>query len=126
MSDVTEEVKPDKLKISMNMDDLTFGDLELFEDVTGLVMSDAVRTEIVRDKTGRAVPDPDDPKGRPLKETKMSAKAMMGMVYLSLLREDPDTTFESVRKLKLSDVELELSEEAQAELDAGKDSTDSE
>ena len=116
----------EKLKISMNMDDLTFGDLEEFESVTGLVMSDAVRTEIVRDSNGRAVPDPEDPKGRPLKETKMSAKAMLGLVYLSMKHDDPTVTIDSVRNIKLSDVDLQLSEEAQEELDEGKDSTDSE
>lgn len=101
----------DKTKISMNMDDLTFGELELFEDVTGLVMSDAIKTEFVRDSKGNKVPDPDDPKGRPLQETKMSAKAMMGMVYLSLHRDDPEVTWETVRTLKLSDVDFELTAE---------------
>jgi hypothetical protein len=109
---MSEEVKEEKLKISMSMDDLTFGEMEIFEDVTGLVMSDAIKTETVRDpKTGMPVPDPDDPKGRPLKEVKMSVKAMMGLVYLSLKREDPSVTFEYVRSIKLSEVELDLQEE---------------
>lgn len=97
-----------KRKISLNMDDLTFGELELFEEITGLVMSDAVRQEVVRDKNGRPVPDPDDPKGRPLKEVKMSAKAMLGMVYLALYKDQPDLTMDSVRSMKLSDVDFEL------------------
>lgn len=106
----------EKKKISMNMDDLTFGELELFEDVTGLVMSEAVKTEIVRDKDGRPVPDPDDPKHGPLRETRMGVKAMMGMVYISMKRDDPDVTFEQVRELKLSDVELDLSENVDEEV----------
>lgn len=97
-------------KVSMNMDDLTFGELELFEDVTGLVMSDAVKTEIVRDKNGNKVADPDDPKGRPLTETKMGVKAMMGMVFLSMRRSDPSITWEQIRQMKLSDVDLQLEE----------------
>lgn len=108
----------DKKKISVNMDELTFGELELFEDVTGLVMSEAVKTDFVRDKQGNKIPDPDDPKGRPLQETRMSVKAMMGMVYLALRRENPEVTFGEVRQLKLSDIDFELTE-----TDEGKDQT---
>lgn len=101
----------EKKKISMDMDQLTFGELELFENVTGMVMSDAIKTDFVRDKNGQKVADPDDPKGRPLQETKMSARAMMGMVYLSLVRDGEDVTWEDVKKLKLSDVDFELTTE---------------
>jgi len=113
----------DKTKISMNMDDLTFGELEIFEDVTGMVMSDAIKTEFVRDKNGNKVADPDDPKGRPLTETKMGVKAMMGMVYLSLRRDEPDITWEAVRSMKLSEIDFDLVEneegkEEQKEIDS--------
>jgi len=110
----------DKKKISINMDDLTFGELEEFENVTGLVMSEAIKTEFVRDHQGNKLPDPDDPKGRPLTETKMSVKAMMGMVYLSMRRDNPDVTFGTVRQMKLSDIDFELTEGTDEE---GKDST---
>ncbi len=110
-------------KISMNMDDLTFGEMEQFEDVTGLIMSDAVRTEIVRDpKTGMPLPDPDDPKGRPLKETKMGVKAMMGMVYIAMHRDDKTVTFDDVRNIKLSEVDLDL-QESDEESELGKEPT---
>lgn len=100
-----------KQKVSMNMDDLTFGELETFENVTGMVMSEAVRTVIVTDpNTGRPIADPEDPKGRPLKETRMSVKAMMGMVYISMLRDNPQATFEEVRNIKMSDIEMEVLE----------------
>lgn len=107
-----------KQKISINMDDLTFGELEKFEEVTGLVMSDAIKTENVRDKDGRLVADPDDPKGRPLTETKMGVKAMMGMVFISLQRSNPEITWEQVRQMKLSDIDFEMLEEVDEE---GKD-----
>lgn len=116
-----EETVPEKpkQKVSMNMDDLTFGELETFEDVTGLAMSEAVKTVVVVDpKTGLAVPDPEDPRGRPLKETRMSVKAMMGMVYISMLRENPDITFAEIKKIKLSEIEMDLVEGAD---DAGKE-----
>src|ERR1700752_4678742 len=103
-------VAMDKKKISVNMDDLTFGELEIFEEVTGLVMSDAIKTEYVRDKQGNRVPDPDDPKGRPLTETKMGVKAMMGMVFLSMRRDEPTLTWADIQQMKLSDVDFELTE----------------
>jgi hypothetical protein len=113
----------EKKKIQINMDDLTFGELELFEEVTGLVMSDAIKTEYVRDSKGNRVADPDDPKGRPLTETKMGVKAMMGMVYLSLRRDEPDITWEAVRSMKLSEIDFDLVEneegkEEQKEIDS--------
>jgi hypothetical protein len=107
----------EKKKISINMDDLTFGELELFEEVTGLVMSDAIKTEYVRDKNGNRVADPDDPKGRPLQETKMSVKAMMGMVFLSMRRDNAELRFADIRDLKLADIDFELTEN-----DEGKES----
>lgn len=97
-----------KQKVSINMDDLTFGELEVFEDVTGMVMSDAIKTDFVRDAKGNKVADPDDPKGRPLTETKMGVKAMMGMVFLSMRRDDPELTWEQVRQMKLSDIDFEV------------------
>jgi len=109
---VAEVEKPTKHKVTMNMDDMTFGELEDFETVTGLVMSEAVKTVVVTDpKTGRVIPDPEDPKGRPLKETRMSVKAMMGMVFISMRRDNPEITFDDVKKIKISDVDLEVVEE---------------
>lgn len=105
----------EKKKISINMDDLTFGELEKFEEVTGLVMSDAIKTEFVRDSKGNKVADPDDPKGRPLTETKMGVKAIMGMIYLSMLRDNPEVTWADIQKSKLSDIDFELMAEGKDE-----------
>lgn len=105
----------EKIKVSMDMDDLTFGELEDFEVATGLVMSEAVRSDIVRDKEGRPVPDPDDEKGRPLREVKMGVKAMMGMVYLALKRTNPETSFEDIRQMKMSEVDFEVQESGDEE-----------
>lgn len=113
----------EKKKIQMNMDDLTFGELEVFEDITGLVMSDAIKTVEVRDSKGNRVPDPDDPKGRPLTETKMGVKAMMGMVYLSLRRDNPEITWDEVREMKLSEIDFDLVENDE---ESGKEEANSE
>lgn len=100
----------EKRKITMNMDELTFGELEEFELATGLILSDAIKEEIVRDENGRPVPDPDDEKGHPLKIIKMGTRAMMGMIYLSVKRDDPTTTFDDIRRMKLGDIDFEMEE----------------
>lgn len=102
----------EKKKVSVSMDDLTWEEMEIFEDATGLVMSDAVKTEIVRDKNGRPVPDPDDPRGHPLKQVKMTSRALSGMIYVALLRDNPDLTYDEVKKMKVSDIDFEMIEEA--------------
>lgn len=107
----------EKMKIQMNMDDLTFGELEEFENITGLILSEAMKSEIVRDpKTGQAVPDPEDPKGRPLRETRMSVKTMMGLVYIVLKRDNPDITFDEVKKIRVNDIDFDI-----LEVDEGKE-----
>lgn len=101
----------EKLKVTLNIDDLSFEELEEFEDLTGTVMTDAIGSTIVRDpKTGRAVPDPDDPKGKPLREVRMSAKTLGCFIYLGLHRTNPEITYPEVRKMKMADIDFELTE----------------
>lgn len=100
----------EKVKVSLDMDTLTFEELEEFEDRTGMVMSDAIRTVIVRDKDNRPIPDPDDPKGRPLKEVKMSARAMRCLVYLTMKRENPELQYADTLKMTMNDVDFDVME----------------
>lgn len=96
-------------KISLDIDALTLGDLELFEDACGGDLMTALTPEVVRDpKTGKPVPDPDDPKHRPLMAVKMTAKTMLGLVYVSLKREDPDMTVAQVRAMPLNELDFSL------------------
>lgn len=101
----------EKVKVSMDMDELTFEELEDFEDATGLVMSEAIKTVIVRDpKTNRAIADPDDPKGRPLKEVRMKSIAMRGLVWIALKRDNPEISFEEVKKMRPADIDFDVVE----------------
>lgn len=109
----------EKLKAKLDMDDLTFADMEDFENATGVSMSDAVKTEIVRDPiTKKPVPDPKDEKGRPLRAVKMSARAMNGMLWLALRKDNPALTFEEVRRMKMSEVDFEVEDSGEIDEDA--------
>jgi hypothetical protein len=99
----------DKLKLSM--DDLTLGEMELFEEATGKDILEALKPQPVIDPdTGRPTPDPDDPKGRPLMEARVTARTFVGLVYIALKRDNPALTLAEVKNMPLSSIELDLEE----------------
>lgn len=71
-------------RLQLNLDDVSLGDIEDFEDYTG--MSFAVLDQ---------VKDPE-------KAASMSAKVFTGMALLALRHENPDATIEEARKVKVS------------------------
>lgn len=95
-------------KIRLSVDSLTLGDLILFEDACGGDLMTALTPVVVRDENGKAVPDPDDPKGRPLKQIKVNARSMVGLVYVALHKEDPTLTIEQVKALSLDELDFDL------------------
>lgn len=111
MATKNEAAKP-KRKIRIDLDTMSLGDLEAFEDATGLTVDDVFGREFVLDETGRKVPDPDDEKGRPLtKPKKLGIRAMIGLIYVVLKREDPTMTPAKVRALGLDEFEIEDDED---------------
>ena len=97
-----------KRKIRLDMDSLTLGDLEAFEEVVGGDLMAALAPQIVRDENGRPVPDFKDPKHRPLKEVKVSAKNMTGLVWIALRKDDPDLTLAQVKAIPLNNLDFDL------------------
>lgn len=97
-----------KRKVHLNVDELTLGDLELFEEACGGDLMDALTPVIVRDENGRPVPDPDDPKGRPLQQVRVTAKTMVGLIYLTFKKEDENITLADVKKIPLSELDFTL------------------
>jgi hypothetical protein len=83
------------LDVADALDDMTFADFEDFEEVTGLAIG----------SLGSA-------KGVP-------AKAMRGMIWLQLRRDDPDVTYDSLKNMKISAINTvgEDEEEVQDEVD---------
>lgn len=95
-----------KYTINMNTDAMSFEELEIFEDIAKVPVSDAFKTTVVRNDEGHPVPDPDDPKGRPLTEVHVSARALKAMVFVNLRRQDPDITLEQVNKITLNEIDF--------------------
>lgn len=120
MENETVEVPKQKIKLSVNLDKMKFGELELFEEVTGRTLDDLVRMKpVIDDVTGKYVPDPDDPKGRPLMQAEMTSKALMAMVLIAMRREDKSVTLDDVREMGMDDVDMgvEVNADPKAESD---------
>ena len=108
MTAAKKAIAPAKRKIRLDMDSLTLGDLEAFEEVVGGDLMAALAPQIVRDENGRPVPDFKDPKHRPLKEVKVSAKNMTGLVWIALRKDDPDLTLAQVKAIPLNNLDFDL------------------
>lgn len=123
LEDPPAEVEKPKRKIKLNEDDMTLGMMEEFEDIVGKPLSTVMRkVPVIDPETKRAVPDPNDPKGRPLMEVQVSMKAMVALIFLGLREEDPTLTIDDVRKMKLSEFDLEL--ESGSSVDPPETATD--
>lgn len=97
----------EKLKLSLTLADLSLDDLEAFEDATGLDLLEEVNPKpVINPETRMPVKDPDDPRGRPLLQVKISTRAYNGMIFLAWRRLDPSKTFADVKKLKLSEFDF--------------------
>lgn len=73
---------PEPEPFVVNLNDLTIGDLEDFEDIVGVAFEDA--------QAGRF----------------RSIKAVKALVFLTMRRTNPDFTIEDARKFKITDLNL--------------------
>lgn len=99
-------------KVRMDPNMLTVGDMELFEDLTGLDLMEVLKpTPVIDEETGMPVPDPDPEKrGRPLMTFKVSSKAFRALLFIALKKADPDLTIEQFRGFKISEFDFDLEE----------------
>lgn len=106
---MSEETPKPKRKISLNENDMTLGDMEEFEDITGMSFSDAIkRVKVIDPETGMQMTDPDPAaKGAGLWENVMSMKGLVAMLYLTLRKEEPSITLADVRKMNFGEFEME-------------------
>lgn len=74
------------MKITIDPESLTFGDLEDFERETGEVLLKALDA---------------------LTKNQASAKALIGLVWVCQRQIDPGFSMDDARKVKLSDIEVE-------------------
>lgn len=83
------------MKISLDPNDLTFGDMEDFEQFTGQGLMD----------TFAKVGESGDLNG-------LSVKAVVGLLWICGRQGDPAFTVDDARKVKLTELEIEVAEEA--------------
>lgn len=93
-------------KLRFNPEDLTLGELEEFEEVTGRPFDEVMSEKEVIGPDGKPVRDK---RGRPVRQVRMAMKEITALMWLLTRREDPQFTIEQARKLKISDLnEMEL------------------
>lgn len=91
------------MKLSINPDDMTLGDMEDFEDATGVSLSKALSPVPVLDENGNRVLDD---KGRPVKEANVTAKSLIALVWITTRRTNPEFTLADARNVKVTELEF--------------------
>ena len=91
--------------LKLDPEDLSIGDLEDFEDITGQSLTEALKARPVIDSDGNRM---FDEKGRPLSEAQLSAKVIKALVFVTKRRDNPAFTLEDARHVRIS--ELKFSE----------------
>lgn len=93
----------EKVNIKFDEDNLTLGDLEDFEDATGVELFDALKPVTVKDDDGKPVRDE---KGRPVQEVQLSAKSLKALVWIVLRAERPGFSLDDARNIKVAALEI--------------------
>lgn len=91
--------------IAWNPDDWTFGDLEDFEQITGLTLEEALRPAPARDGSGEIIKNPDD-KNRPVQALRLSAKMLVAIVFIEKRHANPDYTLDDAKREKVGSLSL--------------------
>lgn len=89
--------------LTLDPDDLTLGEMEEFEEITGRTLSDLMRGEIALDDEDKPRRDA---KGKVLREINPRAKEITALVFLARRREEPDFTLDQARAVKLTELRL--------------------
>lgn len=95
---------------------ITIGDLEDFEDATGLTIEEALKPVPVHDDDGKPVrhncaedecdDDPCKDNGRPVMTVKMRPKVLKGLVWIATRHDDPTFTIEDARNVRISSLNI--------------------
>lgn len=95
--------------LNLNPEDLSIGDLEDFEEITGKSLQDALEAKPVLDENGK---QKKDAKGRPLREVQIPASVLKALVYLTKRRENPEFTLKDARNVKVTELNFTEADEA--------------
>lgn len=105
------------MRLHIDPNAMTIGDLEDFEDITGKSFDKVLAGTIVRDEETNEVMK--DAKGRPLREVAMRAIDLKALIYVTQRAIDPTFTLADARNVKVTDLAIEADEDEDAE---GKES----
>lgn len=89
--------------LHLDPEDLSIGDLEDFEEITGQSLTEALKARPVLDAEGKRQ---FDEKGRPLSETHLTARVIKALVYVTKRRDNPAFTLEDARHVRLSELKF--------------------
>lgn len=87
---------------------LTIGDLEDFEDVTGVSLDKAFRPVVQKDEDGNKVLDE---RGRPVSAVELSAKALKALIWILKRQDNPGFTLADARNVKVDELVIEGDDE---------------
>lgn len=82
---------------------VTIGDLEDFEDVTGVPLTEALKEHPVKDAENNTVRDDE---GRPVTEAKFTAKTLKALVWIGSRHDNPDFSLEDARNVRVTELVL--------------------
>lgn len=104
-------------QLQFDPDAWTLGDMESFEDLTGLTIQEAFTEATV--KNSASEPELDN-RGRPVKRIRMSAKVMVAVVFIEKRRQDGAFTLDQARETKISEFVLTSGEQDPKDSPAAK------
>jgi hypothetical protein len=95
---------------------ITIGDLEDFEDATGLTIEEALKPVPLQGDDGKPVrhncetddcdDDPCKDNGRPVMTVRMRPKVLKGLVWIATRHDQPDFTIEDARNVRVSELQI--------------------
>ena len=88
------------IEINLSEDSLTIGDLEEFEDITGVSFDEGMKPVHLTDDSGNLMYDD---KGRPTMGVKPSMKMVIALAYISAKKSNPNVTLDDIRNTSVKD-----------------------
>jgi hypothetical protein len=97
------------MKLHINPDAMTIGDLEDFEEITGKPFDKVLAGTVARDdETGDILKDD---RGRPIREVSMRAVDLKALIFVTQRAINPEFTIEDARKVRVTDLSIESDDE---------------
>lgn len=93
--------------LAINPDDLTLGEMEEFEELSGRPLAKMLQGDVIKDENGNVIPGKD---GKPQREIDPRVKDIIALVFLAKRREEPDFTLAEARNIKISELQLGASD----------------